>query len=64
MSKYKHDRPTIGILSGWSAINGQVVDHYVASVLGGIQSAARIRRCNLLLAWGLGRVSDPSAKFT
>jgi len=64
MSKYKHDRPTIGILPGWSAITGQIADHYLASVLAGIQSAARIRSCNLLLAWGQGRVNDPNATFT
>jgi diguanylate cyclase (GGDEF)-like protein len=64
MSKFKHDRPTIGILPGWSAITGQTADHYLASVLEGIQSAARIRGCHLLLAWGLGRVSDPSARHT
>ena len=29
----------------------------------GIQSAARIRECHLLLAWGLGRVSDSSGAF-
>jgi diguanylate cyclase (GGDEF)-like protein len=64
MSKFKRERPTIGILPGWSAITGQTTDHYLASVLEGIQSAARIRSCNLLLAWGLGRVSDVSATHT
>ncbi len=64
MSKYKHDRPTIGILTGWSPITGQIADHYLASVLAGIQAAARIRSCNLLLAWGVGRVSDTNATHT
>jgi hypothetical protein len=63
MSKYKRNRPTIGILPGWSGLAGTIPDRYLASVLAGIQSAARIRECHLLLAWGLGRVSDSSGTF-
>ena len=58
MSKFKRDRPTIGILPGWSALEGKIPDQYLASVLEGMQSAARIRQCHLLLAWGLGRLTD------
>src|SRR5215216_3835801 len=58
MSKFKRDRPTIGILSGWSALAGKIPDRYIASVLQSIQSAARIRECHLLLGWGLGRVNE------
>jgi len=57
MSNFKRDRPTIGILPGWSALEGKIPDRYLASVWEGIQSAARIRQCHLLLAWGLGRVT-------
>jgi diguanylate cyclase (GGDEF) domain len=60
---FKRDRPTIGILPGWSGLAGTIPDRYLASVLAGIQSAARIRQCHLLLAWGLGRVSDSSGAF-
>jgi len=63
MSKFKRDRPTIGILPGWSGLAGIIPDRYLASVLAGIQSAAHIRECHILLAWGLGRVSDPSGTF-
>jgi diguanylate cyclase (GGDEF)-like protein len=63
MMEFKRDRPTIGILPGWSGLAGIIPDRYLASVLGGIQSAAHIRECHLLLAWGLGRVSDPSGTF-
>jgi diguanylate cyclase (GGDEF)-like protein len=59
----KRDLPTIGILPGWSGLAGTIPDRYLASVLTGIQSAARIRKCHLLLAWGLGRVSDSSGSF-
>lgn len=64
MLKFKRDRPTIGILAGWSAITGQIADHYLATILEGIHSAARSRSCHLLLAWGAGRVSDSSATHT
>ena len=60
MSKFKRDRPTIGILSGWSALAVKIPDRYLESVLVGIQSAARIKECHLLLAWGLGRVNESS----
>jgi len=58
MPTFKHDRPTIGILPGWSGLAGIIPDRYLASVLQGIQSAARIKQCHLLLAWGLGRVTQ------
>ena len=60
---FKRDRPTIGILPGWSGLAGIIPDRYLASVLAGIQSAARMRECHLLLAWGLGRVTDSSGVF-
>ena len=63
MSKFKRDRPTIGILPGWSGLAGIIPDRYLASVLIGIQSAAHIRECHILLAWGLGRVTDSSGLF-
>jgi len=64
MPKFKHDRPMIGILPGWSALAGKMPDHYLASVLEGIHMVACIRKCHLLLAWGLGRVADPSGLHT
>ncbi len=63
MSVFKHDRPTIGILPGWSGLAGIISDRYLMSVLEGIRSAARVKQCNLLLAWGLGRVTDTSGTF-
>ncbi len=63
MPKFKRDRPTIGILPGWSGLAGIIPDRYLASVLKGMQSAARVRECHLLLAWGLGRVNNPSGTF-
>ena len=61
MPTFKRHRPTIGILPGWSGLAGIVPDRYLASILKGIQSAARVKQCHLLLAWGLGRVSLPNS---
>jgi diguanylate cyclase (GGDEF)-like protein len=59
-SKFKRDRPTIGILPGWSGIVDKTPERYLTSILEGLHSAAHSRGCHLLLAWGLGRVNDPS----
>lgn len=58
MPNLKRDRPVIGILPGWSGLAGVLPDRYLASVLKGIQAAARVKQCHLLLAWGLGRVGQ------
>ncbi len=50
-----HKRRTIGVLPGWPAHPEYRPDRYLISVFQGIQSAARARECNLLLAWGIGR---------
>jgi diguanylate cyclase (GGDEF)-like protein len=55
---FKRNRPTIGILPGHSVLEGKTPDHYRWSVLKGIQSAARAKECNLLIAWGLGRATE------
>ena len=60
MPNFKRARPTIGILPGWSGLAGIIPDRYLASVLKGIQSAARVKQCHLLLGWGLGRVNRSS----
>ena len=59
MPNYTHDRPTVGALPGWSPYGLSTHDRYLISVFRGIQSAARDRRCHLLLACGAGRVIDP-----
>jgi diguanylate cyclase (GGDEF)-like protein len=53
------NRPTIGILPGWAAAGEDRPDHYLISVVQGIQSAARARNCNVLLAWGTGHSVEP-----
>jgi diguanylate cyclase (GGDEF)-like protein len=60
MPTVKRKQPTIGILVGWSILAGRMPDRYLISVLNGIQSAARTNQCHLLLALGLGRVTNPT----
>lgn len=58
--KFKHNRPTIGILMGYSTLSVNTPDHYRSTVLKGIQSAACARECNILLGWSLmSNVTDP-----
>jgi diguanylate cyclase (GGDEF)-like protein len=54
--KFKHDRPTIGVLAGWSIPEGSRPDQYRRSLVTGIQSAARNRGSHLLLSWGIRRI--------
>lgn len=49
MCKYKHNRPTIGVLAGWPVYAG-TLDSFLGPVYRGIRSAARDLGCNLLLA--------------
>ena len=59
----KNHRLTIGVLPGWLAYEGSSPDHYLNNVFKGIQSQANARGCNLLLAWGGGRVVETSRVF-
>ncbi|MBC7878963.1 MAG: GGDEF domain-containing protein [Anaerolineales bacterium] len=56
IKNFKRDRPTIGVLAGWSIPEGSRPDQYRGLVVKGIQSAARNRQCNLLLSWGIRRI--------
>ncbi len=55
---FKRGLPTIGILAGWSTLEGTAPDYYRAAIIRGIQSAARIRRCHLMLSWGMARITE------
>ena len=63
MPKIKNRRITIGILPGWLAYEGSTPDRYLNQVFSGIQSQAYARGCNILLAWGGGRVVETSRVF-
>ena len=56
IQSFKHDRPTIGVLAGWSIPEGSRPDQYRLLVVQGIQSTARNRGCHLLLSWGIRRI--------
>src|SRR5258708_22987569 len=58
MPSLKRSLPTIGILPGWAVMEGKLPDRYLAAVLRSIQAGAREGGCYLLLAWGLGRVTN------
>lgn len=49
---FKRDRPTIGVLAGWSIPEGSGPDHYRTLIIQGMQSAARNRQCHLLISRG------------
>jgi diguanylate cyclase (GGDEF)-like protein len=55
---FNRDRPTIGILAGWSTLEGTTPDHYRAAVIRGIQLAAHSQQCHLLLGWGIRRITE------
>jgi diguanylate cyclase (GGDEF)-like protein len=54
----RHGQPMIGVLAGWSTLEGTAPDYYRAAVIRGIQSAARIRKCHLMLSWGMARITE------
>jgi len=56
-------RPTIGILPGWLGFEGSTPDRYLNSVYSGIREQAKARGCNILLAWGGGRVVEISRVY-
>ena len=60
MQHNKLVRPTIGVLAGWPVFTG-IPDSFLGHVFRGIQSAARDRNCNLLMACGIdaGRPAWP-----
>ena len=58
IKSFKRDRPTVGVLAGWTTFEGSRPDQYRASVVRGIQSAAHNRQCHLLLSWGNRRVYE------
>src|SRR5690349_1760782 len=55
---FKHSRPTIGVLAGWSIPEGSRPDQYRGLLVQGIQSAARSRDCHILLGWGIRRIFE------
>ncbi len=60
---FKRGYPTIGVLAGWSTLEGAAPDYYRTAVIRGIQSAARVRKCHLMLAWGMTRNTEAADRI-
>ena len=58
MPNDKLNRVTIGVLPGWPGIDVSMLDRYLLEIFGGIRARALQRECNLLLAWGTGRMVE------
>jgi len=54
MQRYKHSRPTVGVLPGWEVYENANLVNFLGPLLHGIRAAAHDRGCNLLLACGVG----------
>ena len=63
MPRKNKRRLMVGVIPGWLAFEGTTPDRYLNTLFHGIQSQALIRGCNLLLAWGGGRVVETSRVF-
>ena len=59
-SKYRHGRPTIGVLAGWQFYRTATNLSYLAPVFRGIRQAAQDLGCNLLLGCEIGPSASPS----
>ena len=57
MAGYRRSCPTIGVLAGWQVFAG-VIDSFLEHVIRGIQAAAEVRGCNLLLGCGEGAAAS------
>ncbi len=59
-SKYRHTRPTIGILAGWQFYRTATNLSYLAPIFRGVTRAAQSLGCNLLLGCGIGPSASPT----
>ncbi len=58
--KFRHGRPTIGVLAGWQFYRTATNLSYLAPVYRGIAKAASELICNLLLGCGIGPSASPT----
>src|SRR5687767_5848887 len=59
VKKYKHDRPTLGVLAGWHVYEeGMLPNGYLSSIYKWLNAAARDQACNLLLACGMSTLTE------
>src|SRR5258706_4354174 len=55
---------TIGVLASWQVYEGTTIGRYVHALLRGVRTAALEKGCNLLLACGIGSLSNPQSYTT
>jgi signal transduction histidine kinase/DNA-binding LacI/PurR family transcriptional regulator/AraC-like DNA-binding protein/DNA-binding LytR/AlgR family response regulator len=60
VKKFRHGRPTIGVLVGWQVYWTPTPYSYLNPIFHGISAAAEKHGCNLLLACGMGSAADAS----
>lgn len=58
--KYRHGRPTIGVLAGWQFYRTATNLSYLAPIFRGISRAVQNLGCNLLLGCGIGPSASPA----
>lgn len=58
--KFRHERPTIGVLAGWQFYRTATNLSYLLPIYRGISKAARNLECNLLLGCGMGPSASPT----
>ncbi len=58
--KYRHGRPTIGVLAGWQLYRTATNLSYLAPIFRGISRAAQNLGCNLMLGCGMGPSASPT----
>src|SRR5687768_14126429 len=59
-NRYRHGRPTIGVLIGWHMYWTPNPYGYLNPIFRGMSAAVKDRDCNLLLACGMGSQVDLS----
>lgn len=59
--RYRHGRPTVGVLAGWQVYEGTIPHSFLGPALRGIDTASKDRGCNLLIACGVGQAIGPAA---
>src|SRR5689334_14286140 len=59
-NRYRHGRPTIGVLIGWHVFGTPPPYSYLNAIFRGVGAAVRDNDCNLLLAYGMSAPVNPS----
>jgi signal transduction histidine kinase/DNA-binding LacI/PurR family transcriptional regulator/AraC-like DNA-binding protein len=61
MQRHQSRMLTIGVLASWQVYEGTTIGRYLHTLLRGVHAAALEKGCNLLLACGIGSLSNPQS---